>query len=99
MTALAARLDELSIEPSELAALVHRPVEEVEGWIKAKTLGGEAAVLCRVLADADDAQRRVAQLRRRYHRTYAGGDAAALSPAAVTVGPPVRDGARYGVAS
>ncbi len=72
MTALAARLDELGITPAELAALVGREVEEVEQWVSAKTLGGEAAVLVRFLADPDDAARRVNHLRGAYQGDLRG---------------------------
>ncbi len=71
-SALSQRLDELQVEPRELATIVRRPLEEVERWIAADDLGGEAAVLCRFLADADDAARRVEQLRKTYTRTLEG---------------------------
>ncbi len=74
--ALTQRLDELEILPSELAALVRRPLDEVEGWLRSKTaLGGEASVLLRALADAEDAQRRVSQLRRTFTQNMAGDGA------------------------
>ena len=71
-TPLAARLLELGISPAELSELVHRSEAEVEGWIAAESLGGEAAVLCRFLASTEDAQRRVGHLRGRYKQNLQG---------------------------
>ncbi len=68
---LAARLSELAIEPHELAALCRVDLSTVETWI-ADGLDGESAILTRFLADADDARRRVEQLRRTYTRTLEG---------------------------
>lgn len=73
---LADRLAALAITPEELAAIVKRPVEEVGRWVKAETLGGEAAVLLRFLADDADALRRVNQLRRTDTTNLAGDGAA-----------------------
>jgi hypothetical protein len=74
MTALAKRLTALGIDAPTLAAIVRRPLADVERWISARSLGGEAAVLLRFLADADDARRRAAQVRRTYRRNYATED-------------------------
>lgn len=52
---LAARLAEVGISPSELSAIVKRPLSEIELWLKAKTLGGEASVLCRPIFASDEA--------------------------------------------
>lgn len=71
-SALADRLAELSITPAELAAIVGRSVEEVEQWVRAETLGGEAAVLVRFLADPADAERRVNHVRRSYQGDMRG---------------------------
>jgi hypothetical protein len=72
-TELASRLAELGITAAELADIVGRSVEEVEGWVKAEApLGGEAAVLVRFLADAADAQRRVNHLRNAYQGDMRG---------------------------
>ena len=96
---LSDRLEALAITPAELATIVGRSVEEVEGWVNAEApLGGEAAVLVRFLADAADAQRRVGQLRRTHTRdlrgdgmAYAGIDPDKLAdrtPPVVTGGRP-----------
>jgi hypothetical protein len=80
-TPLAARLTELHIEPSELAALVRRPVEDVQTWL-ANGPDPEGAILTRFLADDADATRRVEQLRRKVTRKLAGEGAerAGVSP-------------------
>jgi hypothetical protein len=70
-TELAAQLDALGITPTELAALVGRPVEEVEGWI-AKGPDAAAKVRLRFLLNELDAIRRVEQLRRTYSQSLAG---------------------------
>lgn len=74
-TPLAARLNQLGISAAELAAIVLRPTEEVELWLTAKSLGGEAAVLTRFLADPEDAARRVSQLRRTVTQNLEGDGA------------------------
>jgi hypothetical protein len=76
MPTLKARIDALGISPPELAALVRRPLDEVENWLTTKQLGGEAAVLIRFLADPEDAHRRVEQLRRTVTRSLEGDGAA-----------------------
>jgi len=49
---LATRLDELGISAVELAAIIRRPVEDVEAWIAGDTEpDGEARILLRVLDD------------------------------------------------
>jgi integrase len=48
---LTSRLDELDINIEECAQIVKRDPAEVEQWIKAKTLPGDAAVLLRFLVD------------------------------------------------
>jgi hypothetical protein len=51
-TALADRLATLGIAPDELAAMIRRPVDEVEAWVAGDVdPDGEARVLLRVLAD------------------------------------------------
>lgn len=96
---LAARLLELGISPQELADIVGRPQEEVERWVAAESLGGEAAVLLRpIFASDESAMAAVERIRRTFHRTWEG-DRVALDNTVSTVGPPVRDGARYGAAS
>jgi hypothetical protein len=80
-TPLAARLTELHIEPRELAALVRRPVEDVQKWL-ADGPDAEGAILTRFLADDTDALRRVNQLRRTHTRNLSGDGA---TQAGVTV--------------
>lgn len=95
---LAARLAQLEITADEVAQIASVPVETVEDWIKDGP-DAEGKVLLRFLADDADALRRVAQIRRTFHRNYAEGDRGALKLTTTTVGPPVRDGARYGRAA
>jgi hypothetical protein len=90
----------LGIEPHELAASCRVEVETVEQWMKAKSLGGEAAVLLRpIFASDESALAAVEKVRRTFHRNYADGDRGALNISTTTVGPPVRDGAHYGSAA
>jgi hypothetical protein len=64
LSPLHGRLLELSISPAELSQLVSRSESEVETWLTAKTLPGDARVLTRFLSTDADALRRVDQLRR-----------------------------------
>lgn len=84
-SALAERLEALAITVEEVAAVCRVEVEDVERWVKAEALGGEAAVSLRWLADDADALRRVGQLRRTQTRSM-GGDGAAHAGVSVPYG-------------
>jgi hypothetical protein len=92
---LAARLAQLEITAAEVAKIASVPVETVEDWIK-NGPDAEGKVLTRWLADDADALRRICSTRRTFKRNYAEGDRGALNITSTTVGPPVRDGERYG---
>lgn len=98
LSPLAARLAQLEITAAEVARIASVSVETVEDWIE-NGPDAEGKVLTRWLADDADALRRVAQIRRTFHRNYAEGDRSALKLSTTTVGPPVRDGAHYGGAA
>lgn len=91
----------LGASDEEVGALIDRDPAEVFSWRHGEAeIDAEAAVKLRpFLADDDSAaQAALDRIRRAFHRTWAG-DHAAQSTATETVGPTVRDGERYGVAS
>jgi hypothetical protein len=73
-TPLADRLAELGgVAPAELAAIIRRPVEQVESWIDGSAEpDGEARILLRVLDDSHTAALAVARIRGRQTRDLRG---------------------------
>lgn len=70
---LADRLAELGIDAAELAQIVGRPIETVDGWL-ADGPDADAEILTRFLADDADALRRVERVRTKQSQPLRGRD-------------------------